>query len=56
MSQIIITISREIIIKMIGLHTKGFPKQNMITLSKEILVEKFTSASPQVQLAFVHRI
>lgn len=38
LAQIIINISREIIIKILGLHTIGFPKQNVLTLSEEILV------------------
>ena len=41
---------------MLGLHTTGFLDQNLITLSKEILVQKFTSATPQVQLSFVQAI
>lgn len=41
---------------MLGLHTTGFPEQNVITLSEENLVQKFTSATPQVQLAFVQGI
>ena len=38
LSQIFITISREDIIKMLGLHTTNFPEQNLTSLSKEILV------------------
>ena len=56
LSQIFITISRENIIKMLGIHTVGFPEQNVITLLEEILVQKLTSSSPQVQLAFVQGI
>ena len=41
---------------MLGLHTTSFPEKNVITLSEEILVQKFTSSSPQVQLAFVQGI
>ena len=41
---------------MLGLHITGFPEQNVITLSKEILVQKFTSTSSQLQLAFVQSI
>ena len=55
-SQIFITISRENIIKMLGLHIVGFPEKNVITLSEEILVQKFTSATPQIQLDFVQGI
>ena len=53
LSQIIITISRESIIKMLGLHTTRFSEKNVITLLEEILVQKFTSATPQGQLAFI---
>ena len=53
LSQIFITISQEGIIKMLGLHTTNFPQQNIITLSEEILVQKFTSSTPQVQLSFI---
>ena len=56
LSQIVINISRESITKMLGLHITGFPNQNVVTLSKEILVQKFTSATPQVQLSFVQAI
>ena len=56
LSQIIITISRESIIKMLGLHTTRFSDQNVVTLSEEILVQRFTSATPQVQLSFVQGI
>ena len=41
---------------MLGLHIVGFPEQNVITLLEEILVQKFTYASPQVQLDFVQGI
>lgn len=33
-----------------------FPEQNVITLSEEILGQKFTFATPQVQLSFVQGI
>ena len=56
LSQIFITISREVIIKMLGLHTTNFPKQNIITLFEEILVQKFTASTPQVQLSFIQGI
>lgn len=45
LSQIVINISRESITKMLGLHITRFPKKNVITLSEEILVQKFTFAS-----------
>ena len=54
--QILITISKDNIIKMFGLHIKGFLDQNVVTLSEEILVHKFTSATPQVQLSCVQSI
>ena len=47
LSIIFITFSRENIIKMLGLHTTNFPEQNIITLSEEILVQKFTSLPPK---------
>lgn len=50
LSQLFITISREDIIKMLGLHTTNFLEQNIVTLSEEILVQKFTSLTPQFQL------
>lgn len=56
LSQIFITISQENVTKMIGLHTANFPEKNIITLSEEILVQKFTSSSPQVQFSFVQGI
>ena len=56
LSQIFITISRFDIIKMLGLHTTNFPEHNIITLSEEILVQKFTSSTPQVKLSFVQGI
>ena len=56
LSQIVINISREIITKMLGLHTIRFPNQNIVTLSEEILVQKFTSATPEAQLYFVQAI
>ena len=41
---------------MLGLHITGFREQNVVTLSEEILVEKFNSATPEVQLSFVQAI
>ena len=41
---------------MLGLHITGFPEKNVIALSEEILVQKFTSASSQLQLSFVQSI
>ena len=56
LSQLFITVSHEDIIKMLGLHTINFPEQNIVTLTEEILVQKFTSLTPQVQLSFVQGI
>ena len=39
-----------------GLHIIGFPDQNVVTLSEEILLQKFTLSTPQVQLSFVQAI
>ena len=41
---------------MMGLYIIGFPEQNIVTLFEEILVQKFTSTTPQVQLSFVQAI
>ena len=41
---------------MFGLHSTNFPSQNTITLSEDVLIEKFTSLSPQHQLSFVQGI
>ena len=38
---------------MLGLHTTNFHDQNKVTLTKEILVQNFTSLTPKVQLSFV---
>ena len=56
LSQIVLQISKESIAKMLGLHNSGFLKQNVITLSEEVLVQKFTLASSQLQLSFVQSI
>ena len=56
LSQLFITVSRQEIIKMLGLHTTNFPDQNIVTLTEEIPVQKFTSLTPQVQLSFVQGI
>lgn len=55
-SQIFITISPEEVTKMIGLNSTNFPSHNTITLSEDVLVQKFTSLSPQHQLSFVQGI
>ena len=41
---------------MLGLHSTNFPYQNTITLSEDVLVQKFTFLSPQHQLSFVQGI
>ena len=41
---------------MLGLHITGFLEQNVVTLFEEIIVQKFTSATPQIQLSFVQAI
>ena len=45
LSQIVIKISRESITNMLGLHDSWFLEKNVTTLSEEIPVQKFTSAS-----------
>ena len=51
--QIVLQISKESITKMLGLNGSRFLEQNIITLSKDVLVQKFVSTPPQVQLSFV---
>ena len=41
---------------MLGLNGTGFLEQNIITLSEDVLVQKFISTPPQVQLSFVQSI
>ena len=55
-SQIFIIVSPEEITKMLGLHMTDFPTQSTMTLTKEVLVKKFTSLSPQDQMSFVQGI
>jgi hypothetical protein len=43
----------ENISKMLGLVDSGFLEQNVVTLSEDVLVQKFISTPTQVQLAFV---
>ena len=42
--------------KMLGLHSTGFPQQNKVGLSEETLIWRFTSYSPEDQLTFVNSI
>ena len=55
LSEIVINISIECKIKMLDLPIIGFPEQNVVTFFEEILVQKFTSASTQLQLSFVQQ-
>lgn len=55
-SKIFITISPYEVTKMLGLHSTNFPPHHTITLSEDVLVQKFTSLSPQIQLSFVQGI
>ena len=55
-SQIVLSISKESITKMLGLSGSGFLEQNIITLSEDVLVQKLVSTPPQVQLSFVQSI
>ena len=55
-SQIFITVTVEEIIKMLGLNSTNFSEKNVISLSEEIMIQKFTSLSSQEQLAFFHII
>ena len=55
-SQIVLQISKESITKMLGLNGSRFLEQNIITLSEDVLVQKFVSTPPQVQLSFIQSI
>lgn len=41
---------------MMGLHSTNFPSMNTITLSEDVLVQKFTSLSPQQHISFIQGI
>lgn len=55
-SQIFLPISKESISKMLGLNGSGFLEQNIITLIEDVLVQKFNSTLPHLQLSFVQSI
>ena len=55
-SQIVLSISKESISKMLGLSESGFLEQNIVTLSEDVLVQKFISTPPHLQLYFVQSI
>ena len=55
-SQIVLSISKESISKMLGLNGSGFLEQNIVTLFEDVLVQKFISTPPQVQLSFIQSI
>ena len=55
-SQIVLSISKESISKMLGLNGSGFLEQNIITLSEYVLVQKFISTPPHIQLSFAQSI
>ena len=52
-SQIVLSISKESISKMLGSSQSGFLEQNIVTLSEDVLVQKFISTPPHLQLSFV---
>ena len=41
---------------MLGLNGSGFLEQNIITLSEDVLMQKFISTPPHLQLSFVQSI
>ena len=51
-NQIFLTISKEDIIKTLGLQDTNLIERNTVAISKEILVQKFSSYSPSDQLYF----
>ena len=55
-NQIFLTISKEDIIKTLRLEDTNLIERNTVTLSKEILVHKFSSYSPSEQLDFVQSL
>ena len=55
-SQIVLQISKESITIMLSLNGSGFLKKNIITLSEDVLVQKFVSTPSQVQLSFTQSI
>ena len=55
-NQIFLTITKEDIIKTLGLHDTNLIERNFVTLSEEILVQKFSSYTPFEQLDFVQSL
>ena len=41
---------------MLGLNGSGFLEQNIVTLSKYVLVQKFISAPPHIRLSIIQSI
>ena len=52
-SQIVLLISKESVLKMLGLNGSGVLDQNIVTLSEYVLVQKFISTPSHLQLSFV---
>ena len=55
-NQIFLTITKEDIIKTLGLQDTNLIERNYATLSEEILVQKFSSYTPSEQLDFVQSL
>ena len=55
-NQIFLTISKEDIIKTLGLQDANLNERNIVALSEQILVHKFSSYSPSKQLDFVQSL
>lgn len=55
-NQFFLTISKEDVVKTLGLHATNFPKRNTVTLNEEVLVQKFSARTPQEQLTFIQSI
>ena len=55
-NQIFLTITKEDIIKTLGLQDTNLIERNSATLSEEILVQKFSSYTPSEQLDFVQSL
>lgn len=52
-SQIVLSISKESVLKMLGLNGSRVLDQNIVTLSKDVLAQKFIFTPSHLQLSFV---
>ena len=55
-NQIFLTITKEDIIKTLGLQDTNLIERNTVTLSEEIFIQKFSSYTPSEQLDFVQSL